>query len=87
MERSVSTRALGLCGFTCGQRGEHPGGHPLHTGLDELGREGLLCDDGNVGSARTIEANGGVLEDVRGTESGVKRRYWITLDAAGTAIP
>jgi predicted acetyltransferase len=33
----------------------------------------VTCDDDNVGSRRVIEANGGVLEDVRG----VKRRYWI----------
>ena len=33
----------------------------------------LTCDLDNVASARVIEANGGVLEDVRGT----KRRYWV----------
>ncbi len=40
-----------------------------------LGIEKVLvtCDDDNIGSARVIEANGGVLEDVRG----VKRRYWV----------
>ncbi|MCX4617713.1 GNAT family N-acetyltransferase [Streptomyces mirabilis] len=48
-----------------------------------LDRVLLTCDDGNVGSARTIENNGGVLEDVRSTETGGKRRYWITLDDAG----
>ncbi|MFF1418206.1 GNAT family N-acetyltransferase [Streptomyces sp. NPDC058280] len=48
-----------------------------------LDRVLLTCDDGNVGSARTIESNGGVLEDVRNTEIGVKRRYWIVLDDAG----
>jgi predicted acetyltransferase len=30
-------------------------------------------------SARTIEKAGGVLEDVRDTELGRTRRYWITL--------
>ncbi|MFE7514035.1 GNAT family N-acetyltransferase [Streptomyces sp. NPDC057540] len=49
-----------------------------------LDRTLLTCDDGNDGSARTIEANGGVLEDVRSTAIGVKRRYWITLDDAGS---
>jgi len=44
-----------------------------------LDRVLLTCDDGNIGSARTIESNGGVLEDVRSTEAGLKRRYWITL--------
>ncbi len=32
----------------------------------------ITCDDDNLGSIRTIEAAGGVLEDVRGS----KRRYW-----------
>jgi hypothetical protein len=31
------------------------------------------------GSARSIERNGGVLEDVRTTDAGIKRRYWINL--------
>lgn len=35
----------------------------------------LTCDDDNVASARTIESQGGVLEEVRAN----KRRYWITL--------
>ncbi|MEU4233528.1 GNAT family N-acetyltransferase [Nonomuraea sp. NPDC026600] len=48
-----------------------------------LDRVLLTCDDGNAGSARTIESNGGVLEDVRSTGIGVKRRYWIALDDAG----
>ncbi|MFF3200758.1 GNAT family N-acetyltransferase [Streptomyces sp. NPDC002962] len=44
-----------------------------------LGRVLITCDDDNVASARTIERNGGVLEDVRTTDEGIKRRYWITL--------
>ncbi|MGW2618881.1 GNAT family N-acetyltransferase [Streptomyces sp. NPDC001500] len=48
-----------------------------------LDRVLLTCDDGNVGSMRTIESNGGVLEDVRRTETGAKRRYWITLENTG----
>jgi predicted acetyltransferase len=39
----------------------------------------LTCDDDNEPSRRTIERHGGVLEDVRDTDEGVKRRYWITL--------
>ncbi|MEZ5097877.1 MAG: GNAT family N-acetyltransferase [Nocardioides sp.] len=35
----------------------------------------VTCDTDNVASARTIERNGGVLEDVRHG----KRRYWIDL--------
>lgn len=41
----------------------------------------LTCDDDNLGSIRTIENNGGVLENTI-TDSGLrtpKRRYWIEL--------
>lgn len=44
-----------------------------------LDRVLVTCDDDNVGSARSIERNGGVLEDARTTDAGIKRRYWITL--------
>jgi predicted acetyltransferase len=44
-----------------------------------LGRVLVTCDDDNIGSAHSIERNGGVLEDVRTTDAGMKRRYWITL--------
>ncbi|WP_431473075.1 GNAT family N-acetyltransferase [Ornithinimicrobium sp. W1665] len=39
----------------------------------------VTCDDDNAGSARVVEACGGVLEDVR-TVAGhpPARRYWIT---------
>jgi predicted acetyltransferase len=49
--------------------------------LRDLGVELVLvtCDDDNTGSARVIEACGGVLEDVRTVEGHLpKRRYWIT---------
>lgn len=48
-----------------------------------MGLERVLvtCDDTNVASARTIETCGGVLEDVRETELGLTRRYWIELEA------
>lgn len=39
----------------------------------------ITCDEDNGASRRTIERHGGVLEDVRDTDEGVKRRYWITL--------
>lgn len=54
-----ATRALGLALRRC-----------VELGLE---RVLLTCDVTNVASARTIEANGGVLEDVRQG----KRRYWI----------
>ena len=59
--RGVATRALALMLGECRVRGIDP---VLVT-----------CDEDNAASARTIEINGGVLEDVRNG----KRRYWITL--------
>ncbi len=47
-----------------------------------LERVMLTCNDGNVGSARTIEGAGGVLQDViEAAEHGypLLRRYWIAL--------
>ncbi|MEZ0067668.1 putative acetyltransferase [Streptacidiphilus sp. MAP12-20] len=45
-----------------------------------LDRVLVTCDDANTASARSIERNGGVLEDVRGSaQHGLKRRYWITV--------
>ena len=44
-----------------------------------LDRVLLTCDPENTASARTIERNGGKLEDTRNTSDGPKRRYWIPL--------
>ena len=48
---------------------------------DGVHRVLVTCDDDNVGSIRTIEKNGGVLENVvsgQGMDK-PKRRYWIDL--------
>ncbi len=37
----------------------------------------VTCDQDNVGSRKTIEANGGVLEDIRG----IKMRFWVPTHA------
>lgn len=54
---------------------------------DELAVEQALvtCSPQNVGSIRTIEANGGVLEDERetGWGNGRKRRYWLATSRVG----
>jgi len=59
----------------------------LHSSL-QIAREKCLgarrvlvtCDDDNVGSIRTIEKNGGILENVvSGEDHKAKRRYWIEL--------
>jgi predicted acetyltransferase len=45
-----------------------------------LDRVLVSCNVDNVASARTIERNGGVLDDIRDTpELGRIRRYWIDL--------
>jgi predicted acetyltransferase len=56
-------------------------GQAIHIARDKLGipRVLLTCDDDNIGSIRTIEKSGGVLQDVitgPGFEK-PKRRYWI----------
>ena len=42
-----------------------------------LDRVLVICAVDNIASAKTIERHGGVLEDVRETELGTARRYWI----------
>lgn len=37
----------------------------------------ITCDDDNLASAKVIEKNGGVLENVLATTGGHYRRYWI----------
>jgi predicted acetyltransferase len=55
----------------------------LRVAWEKLGLRRVLvtCDDDNAGSIRTIEKNGGVLENiVSGPEPDkAKRRYWIDL--------
>jgi predicted acetyltransferase len=63
--RGIATWALGAVLDKARERG--------------MGRVLVTCDDDNVASARTIEHNGGVLEDVRDTWLGLARRYWIDL--------
>ncbi len=54
----------------------------LELALAEAKRMGIekvlvTCDDDNVGSAKIIEKNGGVLENKIENEGKLKRRYWI----------
>jgi len=41
----------------------------------------VTCNESNIGSAKIIEANGGVLEDLRKDPSrdGMLKRYWIEI--------
>ena len=56
----------------------------IEIARDRLGIARILvtCDDNNVGSIRTIEKNGGVLENVvSGPDLETpKRRYWIQVE-------
>jgi predicted acetyltransferase len=45
----------------------------------DLPRVLVTCNVTNEGSRRTIERHGGELEDIRDTELGRLRRYWISL--------
>ena len=47
----------------------------------ELGLDRVLivCEVGNIASVKTIEHHGGVLDEVRETELGTVRHYWISL--------
>lgn len=54
----------------------------LRQSVERLRAEGVTrvlvtCDDDNMGSRRTIEACGGVLEDIVDSGGRRKRRYWI----------
>ncbi len=51
-------------------------GEARDRGLD---RVLVTCNVDNEASARTIERGGGVLEDIRDTEIGPIKRYWIKL--------
>ena len=67
-----SARRRGLATWALG----HMRGEARTLCLDRLL---VVCAAGNVASAKTIERQGGVLEEIRATELGTVRRYWITL--------
>lgn len=49
--------------------------------LPRLQKVLVTCDQGNVGSQKTIERNEGVLENILDVGGSVKKmRYWISLD-------
>ena len=68
-----SARGRGLAAWALGEML----GEARALGLD---RVLITCLASNVASARTIERNGGVLEDVTDSELGPLQRYWIALD-------
>lgn len=52
----------------------------IRANLPHLKKLLVTCDDDNIGSLKTIEKHGGVLENkIQDEEGGLKRRYWISL--------
>ena len=66
------------------ERGKGLGTRMIALALDKcrelgIGRVLMCCDSDNFASARTIEKNGGVLENVVDDGGAPVKRYWITL--------
>ena len=66
-----SARSRGVACWALGTVVRHAHAHGIERVL-------VTCDDTNLASARTIARAGGVLEDIRVTELGLTRRYWIS---------
>ena len=71
-------------GIRPSERGKGFGTELVRLALEECGRRGIsrvlmVCDRDNRASARTIEKNGGVLENEVMTEDGPVLRYWIDM--------
>lgn len=45
-----------------------------------IGRVLMVCDKDNIGSAKSIIKNGGVLENEVEVDGIIEQRYWITLE-------
>lgn len=75
-------------GIRPSERGKGYGTRMIALALDECRRLGIdrvlmCCDETNRASARTIEKNGGALENtVTQPDGTVVRRYWISLEGA-----
>jgi predicted acetyltransferase len=67
-----SARRRGLAGWALGEVLAYAKG----LGLD---RVLITCDVTNAASRGVIEQHGGVLEDIRDTELGRVRRYWVAV--------
>jgi predicted acetyltransferase len=67
-----SARRRGLATWALGRMLEEARGLGLSRVL-------IVCEAGNLASAKTIERHGGVLEDIRDTGYGLMRRYWLTI--------
>lgn len=67
-----SSRQRGLATWALGQILDEA----RALGLDQVL---IVCEVDNLASVKTIERQGGVFEEVRDTEDGPVRRYWIKL--------
>jgi predicted acetyltransferase len=67
-----SSRRRGLATWALGRTLEEA----RVLGLD---RVLITCEVDNIASMKTIERHGGILDDVRDTEHGTVRRYWIKI--------
>ena len=63
--KGIATRMIGLALEECRKLGIH--------------RVLMVCDKDNIGSARSIQNNGGVLENEVTVDGVVEQRYWIKL--------
>lgn len=63
--RGIATKMIGLALEECRKLG--------------IGRVLMVCDKENIGSAKTIQRNGGVLENEVEVNGVTEQRYWIEL--------
>lgn len=57
----------------------------IHLALKECKKIGIdkvlmVCDKDNIGSAKSIQKNGGILENEVIVDGVVEQRYWITIE-------
>lgn len=72
------------------ERGKGIATEMIRMALEECRRLGIyrvlmVCNKDNVASARTIQKNGGILENEVEVDGHTEQRYWITLQAEETA--
>ncbi|HEY8912852.1 GNAT family N-acetyltransferase [Lacisediminihabitans sp.] len=75
-----SARRRGLATWALGQMVDEARGLGMHRVL-------VVCEAGNLQSAKTIERQGGIRDDVGGSELADAWRYWITLGEPQALIP
>lgn len=68
------------------ERGKGYAGEMIRLALEECKKLGMyrvlmVCNKDNIASARTIQKNGGVLENEVEVDGKIEQRYWISLPA------